>query len=44
MGEITPLLEQMREGYPKASEELVNRVYPELRMLAGCKMANERPG
>ncbi len=44
MGEITRLLEQMREGNPKAAEELVSRVYPELRMLAASKMANELPG
>ncbi len=44
MGEITRLLEQMREGTPKAAEELVSRVYPELRMLAARKMASELPG
>ena len=43
-GEITRLLEQMREGDPKATEELVSRVYPELRMLAASKMARELPG
>ncbi len=44
MGEITRLLEEMREGDPKAAEELLSHVYRELRMLAAAKMANEAPG
>ncbi len=43
-GEITRLLAEMREGDPNAAEELVARVYPELRMLAARKMANELAG
>ena len=37
-GEITRLLEKMREGDPKAEEELLSRVYHELRPPAGCKL------
>jgi RNA polymerase sigma factor (TIGR02999 family) len=43
-GEITRLLEEMREGDPKGAEELLSRVYRELRTLAACKMAHEAPG
>ena len=43
-GQITRLLEKMREGDPKAEEELWSRVYRELRTLAACKMAHEAPG
>ncbi len=44
MGEITRFLEEMREGDPKAAEQLLSHVYRELRALAACKMANEAPG
>ncbi len=43
-GEITRLLQEMREGDPKAAEVLVSHVYPELRALAASKMAHEAPG
>ncbi len=43
-GEITRLLQNMREGNPKAEEELLARVYHELRTLAACKLAHEPPG
>jgi len=43
-GEITRLLEKMREGDPKAEEELLSRVYPELHALAASMMAREAPG
>jgi RNA polymerase sigma factor (TIGR02999 family) len=43
-GEITRLLEEMREGDPKAAEELLSHVYRELRALAAAKMAREAPG
>ena len=43
-GEITRLLEGMRAGDPKAAEELLSRVYRELRALAASKMAHEAPG
>lgn len=44
MGEITRLLQNMREGHPKAEEELLSRVYHELRALAASKLAHEAPG
>ena len=43
-GEITRLLEKMREGDPQAEEELFSRVYHELRALAASMMAREAPG
>jgi RNA polymerase sigma factor (TIGR02999 family) len=43
-GEITRWLEAMREGDPKAEEELLSRVYHELRAIAGAMMAREAPG
>ena len=43
-GEITRLLEVMREGDPEAAEELLSHVYRQLRALAACKMAHEAPG
>ncbi len=43
-GEITRLLQEMRGGNAEATEELVSRVYPELRRLAASKMAHEPPG
>ena len=43
-GEITRLLEEMREGDPQAAEELLSYIYPQLRKLAAAKMAHEAPG
>jgi RNA polymerase sigma factor (TIGR02999 family) len=43
-GEITRLLEEMREGDPKAAEELLSHVYRQLRTLAAYKMPHEAPG
>ena len=43
-GEITRLLQEMREGDPKAAEELLSHVYHQLRALAAAKMAHEAPG
>jgi RNA polymerase sigma factor (TIGR02999 family) len=43
-GDITRLLDKMREGDPKAEEELLSHVYHELRALAGVMMAREAPG
>jgi RNA polymerase sigma factor (TIGR02999 family) len=43
-GEITRLLQEMREGDPEAAEELLSHVYRELRALAARKMAHEAPG
>jgi RNA polymerase sigma factor (TIGR02999 family) len=34
----------MREGDPKAAEELLSHIYPQLRALAAAKMAHEAPG
>ena len=34
----------MREGDPKAEEELLSRVYPELHALAAALLAREAPG
>ena len=34
IGEITRFLEEMREGDPKAAEQLLSHVYRELRALA----------
>ncbi len=44
IGEITRFLEEMREGDPKAAEQLLSHVYRQLRALAAYKMANELPG
>jgi RNA polymerase sigma factor (TIGR02999 family) len=43
-GEITRLLEEMREGDPEAAEELLSHVYRQLRTLAAAMMAHEAPG
>ena len=43
-GEITRLLEELREGHPKAAEELLSHVYRQLRTLAAAMMAHELPG
>ncbi len=43
-GEITRLLAKMREGDPKAEEELFTRVYHELRALAASMLTHEAPG
>ena len=44
MGQITRLLEAMREGDLQAEEELLTHAYRELRTLAASKMAHEAPG
>lgn len=43
-GEITRLLEKMREGEPEVAEELLSHVYRQLRAVAAAKMAHEAPG
>ena len=43
-GEITRLLESMREGDPQAAGELLSHVYRQLRILAAAEMAHEAPG
>jgi RNA polymerase sigma factor (TIGR02999 family) len=42
--QITRLLEDLQQGDPRASEELLSQVYQELRRLAALKMAGEAPG
>ena len=44
MSEATRILEAIRQGDPKAAEDLLPLVYTELRRLAAHKMASERPG
>jgi len=44
MNEVTRILNAIQEGDPRAAEELVPLVYDELRTMAACKMAHERPG
>ncbi len=43
-GEITRLLEKVREGKPEDGEELLSHVYQQLRALAAARMAREAPG
>ena len=43
-GEITRLLQEMREGKLEVAEEVLSHVYRELRALAAAKMAHEAPG
>jgi RNA polymerase sigma factor (TIGR02999 family) len=42
--EVTPLLERISQGDPRAAEELLPLVYGELRRLAAARMAREAPG
>jgi len=42
--DITPLLARIKQGQPGASEELIGRVYKELRKIAAARMRGERPG
>jgi len=44
MSDVTRLLESIESGDAKAAEELLPRVYQELRQLAARKMANEPAG
>jgi RNA polymerase sigma factor (TIGR02999 family) len=44
MGEITLLLQQAQSGDTEAANKLMPLVYEELRKLAACRMAQERPG
>ncbi|MBI2514309.1 MAG: sigma-70 family RNA polymerase sigma factor [Opitutae bacterium] len=44
MGEITLILGRVREGDAAAANELMARVYDELRRLAAAKLARERAG
>src|SRR5579859_4716953 len=44
MSEATLLLTGVKEGDPKAAEQLLELLYEELRRLAASKMAREAPG
>ena len=44
MGDVTQILEAIDQGDPSASEQLLPLVYEELRVLAGQRLANEKPG
>ena len=44
MNDVTQILEAVRQGDPKAAEELLPLVYGELRRLAAAKMAHEAAG
>jgi RNA polymerase sigma factor (TIGR02999 family) len=44
ISDVTQILEAVRQGDPRAAEELLPLVYEELRKLAAAKMANEAPG
>ena len=43
-GEVTLLLAQPHEGNPEAANELIPKIYNELRRMAGDHMQHERPG
>lgn len=44
MSEFTRILSALKQGDPRAAEELLPVVYDELRKLAAEKMAHEQPG
>ena len=44
LSECTRILELVEQGDRQAAEELLPLVYSELRRLAACKMAGEKPG
>jgi RNA polymerase sigma factor (TIGR02999 family) len=44
ISDVTQILEAVRQGDPRAAEELLPLVYGELRKLAAAKMANEAAG
>jgi RNA polymerase sigma factor (TIGR02999 family) len=43
LSEVTRILESIKQGDPKAADELLPLVYGELRKLAAARMANEEP-
>lgn len=43
-GDVTRLLDQLRQGHPEAAEQLFPLVYDELRQMAGAYMRRERSG
>lgn len=44
MTEVTRILDQIQHGDPHAAEQLLPRVYDELRRLAAQKLSQEKPG
>ena len=44
MTEVTQILSAIEEGNSQAAEQLLPLVYDELRKLAACKLAQEKPG
>jgi RNA polymerase sigma factor (TIGR02999 family) len=44
MSDVTQILSAIEGGDPKAADELLPLVYKELRLLAGQRMAQEKPG
>ena len=44
MSDITQILAQIAQGDARATDELLQQVYHELRRLAAAKMAHEKPG
>jgi RNA polymerase sigma factor (TIGR02999 family) len=44
MSEVTRVLSQIESGDPTAADQLFMLVYEELRMLAGAKLSQEKPG
>ena len=44
MTDVTQILQQIDSGDPSAADELLVRVYEELRKLAAQKLAQEKPG
>ena len=44
MNDITQILNQIENGDLSASEQLLPLVYDELRRLAACRLAQEKPG
>ncbi len=41
MSDITPILERIRAGDREATQEILPRIYDELRRIAAAKMKNE---
>jgi RNA polymerase sigma factor (TIGR02999 family) len=44
VGDVTRILQAIRDGESSAPDELLHVVYAELRKLAACRMAREAPG
>lgn len=44
MADVTRILNAIKQGDPRATEELIPLVYDELRLLASRKLSQEPPG